>query len=133
MRAFHNHSTGMWLYLCLHGSYGFFWVLKDLSFPDSRFDRKASLGSMLLVFLFLTLYWFISVPLAAGYGVSEPSTSRIVFLVVLYLSGLVLMLGSDYQKYVSLKKKPGIACGMKGWCLRGFLGTRATLTTWARL
>ena len=98
MYAYNNYSTGMYLYLVLHGSYGIFWVIKDIAFPDSRFDRMASVGSCLATFLFLTLYWFIPVPLAAGLGISNPSTARIVFLLGLYVSGLVLMLGSDYPK-----------------------------------
>lgn len=107
MQLYQNHSTGMYLYLVLHGSYGMFWVLKDLTFPDPRFQAKCSLGSSILCVLFLTLYWMIPVPLAAGLGVSEPSTSRIIFLLSLYFLGLVLMLGSDYQKYHALKQKPG--------------------------
>lgn len=108
MNYFNNFSTGMYLYLFLHGSYGIFWVLKDIIFPDFKFNVSAKLGSCISGFLFLTLYWMIPVPLAVGYGISEPSTPRIVFLVVLYLSGVVLMMGSDYQKYYALKKKPGI-------------------------
>jgi hypothetical protein len=38
MQTYNNYSTGMYLYLCLHGSYGMFWVLKDLTFPDPRFN-----------------------------------------------------------------------------------------------
>jgi hypothetical protein len=97
----------MYLYLFLHGSYGIFWVLKDIFFPDPRFKSQSSLGSLVLIFLFLTLYWLIPVPLAAGLGVSEPSTARIILLIVMYIGGLILMLGSDYQKYVALKQRPG--------------------------
>ncbi len=107
MSNFNNYSTGMYLYLFLHGSYGIFWVAKDLTFPDPRFQQQTSIGSCVLIFLFLTLYWLIPVPLAAGLGVSEPSAARIMLLVGMYALGLVLMLGSDYQKYWALKKKPG--------------------------
>ena len=109
MYAYNNYSSGMYLYLILHGSYGIFWVIKDITFPDFRFNKMASLGSLLGTFLFLTLYWFIPIPLAAGLGISHPSTARIAFLLGLYVSGLVLMLGSDYQKYRALKIKPGTA------------------------
>ena len=108
MNYFNNYSTGMYLYLTLHGSYGIAWILKDVIFPDGRFMAKASIGSNVLCFLFLCGYWMISVPLAAGYGINEPSKERIVFLVVLYVLGLVLMLGSDYQKAIRLKKQPGL-------------------------
>ena len=108
MNYFNNFSTGMYLYLFLHGSYGILWVVKDITFPDFKFNVMAKLGSCIGSFLFLTLYWMIPVPLVVGYGINEPSKERIIFLVALYLSGLVLMLGSDYQKYYALKKKPGI-------------------------
>ena len=107
MRTFNNYTPAMYLYLFLHGSYGILWVLKDIFFPDPRFKIQLTLGSLILIFLFLTLYWLIPVPLAAGLGVSEPSTARIILLIVMYISGLILMLGSDYQKYVALKQKPG--------------------------
>ncbi len=97
----------MYLYLALHGTYGFAWLAKDLTFPDSRFMANASIGSNILCFLFLCCYWMIPIPLAAGYGVSNPSNERIVFLVVLYIVGLILMLGSDYQKTMTLKQRKG--------------------------
>lgn len=97
----------MYLYLFLHGTYGILWIIKDLTFPDPRFLGKASIGSLILTFSFLTLYWLIPLPLAAGLGVTNPSQLRIIFLIVLYISGLILMLGSDYQKFYALKKKPG--------------------------
>ena len=37
MVYFDNFSTGAWIYLALHGSYGFFWVFKDTVFPDPGF------------------------------------------------------------------------------------------------
>ena len=77
--------------------------MKDISFPDAKWDKPARIGSSFLAFLFLTLYWLIPVPLAAGYGINEPSFARIVFLVSIYVTGLVLMLGSDYQKYLALQ------------------------------
>ena len=107
MYKYGNYCTGMYLYLFLHGSYGIFWILKDIIFPDGRFNKVVSLGSLTTATLFLWLYWLIPVPLAAGLGISEPSKPRIIFLVSLYVIGLVLMLGSDYQKYVAIKKKPG--------------------------
>ena len=39
MNYFDNFSLGAWLYLSLHGSYGVWWVIKDLVFPDANFLR----------------------------------------------------------------------------------------------
>ncbi len=32
-----NLSLGCVLYLSLHGSYGFLWIIKDITFPDKSF------------------------------------------------------------------------------------------------
>ena len=38
MFYYDNFSTAAWIYFCLHGSYGLFWVMKDLMFPDVGFS-----------------------------------------------------------------------------------------------
>jgi hypothetical protein len=68
MGYFRNWSPAMWLYLCLHGSYGLCWILKDLSFPDPRLKNSMSAGSHIILFLLLAGYWAIPVPLALGLG-----------------------------------------------------------------
>lgn len=107
MLYFRTFSTGMWVYLFLHGTYGFAWVWKDIYFPDTTFKQKGTLGSLVLLFTFLSLYWFIPVPLASGHGVHSPPLVRIILVVSMYLFGLYLMLGSDYQKNTTLAKKKG--------------------------
>jgi hypothetical protein len=37
MFIYNNFSLGSYLYLYLHGMYGFFWVLKDFIFPNKSF------------------------------------------------------------------------------------------------
>ena len=108
MFYFRSFTTGMWVYLFLHGTYGMAWVYKDIKFPDSTFLKKASIGSNILLFIFLSLYWMIPVPLASGYGVHNPPISRIILVITMYLSGLYLMMGSDHQKTTTLAKRKGI-------------------------
>lgn len=69
MAYFNNYSTAMQLYLFLHGTYGIFWLFKDLYFPDASFKRMASFGSLVLLTLVLTLYWLMPVSIATGYGI----------------------------------------------------------------
>lgn len=107
MYHFRTMSTGMWVYLFLHGTYGFAWLTKDILFPDATFKQKGTLGSLILASIFLGLYWCIPVPLAAGLGVHNPPMARIVLVVSMYLFGLYLMMGSDYQKTTTLAKKKG--------------------------
>ena len=48
MFYFENFSKGAYLYFALHGSYGFFWCLKDFTFPDKSFLRKCTISSFLM-------------------------------------------------------------------------------------
>jgi hypothetical protein len=100
-------STGMLVYLFIHGTYGLAWLAKDILFPDATFKKNATLGSLTLVLIFLWLYWFIPVPLAAGFGIHNPPLPRIVLVILMYLFGLFLMMGSDYQKNTTLAQKKG--------------------------
>lgn len=45
MIYFDNFSLGAWLYFTLHGSYGVFWMLKDVITPDKGFARNISILS----------------------------------------------------------------------------------------
>jgi hypothetical protein len=107
MYYFNNFSTGMFVYLFLHGTYGFFWVWKDVCFPDASFKASGTFGSLIILTAFLTLYWCIPLPLAAGSGVDNPPFIRILLVLVMYIFGLYLMLGSDHQKNTTLAVKKG--------------------------
>jgi hypothetical protein len=107
MLYFQNYSKAMILYLCLHGTYGFCWVIKDFVFPDARAQKMGTVCSHVLLFTLLVFYWMIPIPLAMSLGNQNPSILSMCLYVVVYLTGLVLMMGSDYQKYHSLKVKKG--------------------------
>jgi len=49
----------------------------------------------------------IPVPLALGYGTTELSLTKSLFLILIYVIGLIMMLGSDYQKFTTLNQKKG--------------------------
>ena len=117
---FKNTSKGILLYLLLHGSYGIFWVLKDLFFPDARALKQATIGSHLLLSVLLGSYWAIPLPLVLGYGISSPSLLLSMLVVTLYVIGLILMLGSDYQKYQILKTRKGTVFCISGLITSGF-------------
>ena len=107
MVYFNNFSTEMWLYLALHGSYGMFWLFKDVFFPDATFKEKATFGSISLVVLLLVLYWTIPVTIAIGVGVQDPTSLRIWTCIIMYIVGVVLMMGSDIDKNRRLAIKKG--------------------------
>lgn len=59
----------MYLYLFLHGTYGIFWLLKDLFYPDASFTKMASIGSLFVATALLLMYWMMPVTIATGYGI----------------------------------------------------------------
>jgi hypothetical protein len=107
MCYFDNFSLGLILYALLHGSYGLCWLTKDLLYPDPAFKKKASVGSLLVATLLLSMYWIIPISIAGGSGIQSPSTFRILTMLGLYLGGLILMMGSDYQKAYTLARQKG--------------------------
>lgn len=105
---YQNFSTGMYLYLGLHGSYGVAWLFKDYVFGDKSFAVKVNFGCFLVMVTVLTLYWMIGWSVASGYGIQEPSYERIKLCLIFYLLGLALMLGADAQKTFTLQYKKGL-------------------------
>ena len=41
-----NYSVGAWVYLCLHGVYGWCWLIKDAAGRDSSVDRPITFGAI---------------------------------------------------------------------------------------
>ena len=66
-----------------------------------------ALGSHLILLILLSGYWVIPIPLALTLSVLYPDNLRVAVIVLIYLTGLILMMGSDYQKYHALKKRKG--------------------------
>lgn len=98
------HNATAWIYLALHGTYGFLWVWKSRVFPDKNWERRASIKDGLTIWTGLTLYW-IAPYLIASRNIEAPpwllglSTSMFCFGVFLHFS-------SDMQKHMQLKLQP---------------------------
>jgi protein-S-isoprenylcysteine O-methyltransferase Ste14 len=106
MAVYNNFSTGPWIYLALHGGYGFLWLLKDRIYPDKRWEEDISLGLGISTFLFLGAYW-VAPWLLISQGV-QPSNPILAIAVFLNLLGVFLHYSSDAQKYFTLKYQPGL-------------------------
>jgi protein-S-isoprenylcysteine O-methyltransferase Ste14 len=94
-----------WVYLALHGSYGYLWVLKSLIFPDATWEQKTSFGYGLVIWGGLSLYW-IAPWLLVWRGNHAPSWYLAV-CIGMYILGVFLHFGGDMQKYTALKYRPG--------------------------
>lgn len=101
-----NFSTGAWLYLALHGTYGIMWLMKDQIFPDRQWEKEVSLGFGVFAWFALILYWIAPwILIRSGAQPGALETAGSVFLVVF---GTMIHFGSDAQKYFTLKYRPGL-------------------------
>jgi steroid 5-alpha reductase family enzyme len=106
MLFYQNFSTAAWVYLALHGGYGFLWLFKDRVFPDRQWEEKVSIPYALLAFSALGLYWVAPWILIRNHA--EPAAPVIGAAVALNIFGSVLHFGSDAQKHYTLIYKRGL-------------------------
>jgi len=57
MFIYQNFQFGAWVYLALHGTYGLLWLLKDQIYPDKQWEQEISVGTGILGFVSVSLYW----------------------------------------------------------------------------
>lgn len=103
---FDNFSIAAWVYLALHGSYGFLWLMKDRLYPDKKWEEEVSVPYTILVFFSLGMYWIAPYILISQHKL--PGEMIIAGAVALNMFGIVLHFGSDAQKYFTLQHKPGL-------------------------
>lgn len=106
MWFYNNYSLAAFVYLALHGSYGFLWLLKDRIYPDKQWEQQVPLWYALVAFLALCLYWAPAFILI--YNHAEPPGYIICIATTLNLIGGVLHFGSDAQKHFTLQYKRGL-------------------------
>ena len=116
MIRYHNYSTADWVYLALHGSYGFCWLLKHVVFPDPKWETRATFGGGAVVFMLLAAYWvapYLLISDVLGTNRPTPSNGLIAFCIALFTVGLMIMVATDCQKRFTLRYRRGlIADGM---------------------
>ena len=112
MMIYDNYSTVAFVYMALHGSYGFCWLIKHFAFPDSSWEKKITFGGAVMAFiLVLGPYWlfpFLLISGVLGPDHSEPSNFMLMFCISLHTLGVVIMMASDCQKYYTLKYHKGL-------------------------
>lgn len=102
-----NYSATATTYTALHGSYGLCWYLKHCVFPDPRWEPKVTIGSAVVAFTsVLGPYWYIAYN-AIMRG-AERSNTALCAATIVYTVGIVLMIGSDTQKYFTLRERKGL-------------------------
>ena len=107
MHYFDNFSLGAWVYLGLHGVYGYTWLIKDLSFPNSAFAKRITIGGLLAVFVGLNLFYW-SLPWLFISRFIEPSGPVLFAAVFMHTLGVAWMVASDLQKNCVLRYRKGL-------------------------
>ncbi|KAF8281393.1 Present in the outer mitochondrial membrane proteome 23 [Trypanosoma cruzi] len=107
MKKSGNYSATATTYTAIHGGYGLCWLLKELIFPDAKWQKKITLGSAIAIFLsVLGPYWYIAYNAIMKHP--EHSNISLCMAIIVFQIGLSLMMGSDCQKYFVLKKEKGL-------------------------
>ncbi|HEY9883970.1 MAG TPA: DUF1295 domain-containing protein [Thermosynechococcaceae cyanobacterium] len=106
MLAYQNFTLGPWIYLALHGSYGFLWLLKDRLYPDKQWEQVIPLGTGVFTFALLGLYWVPPFLLISRGTV--PPLPLVAGAIALNILGVFLHFVSDAQKYYTLKYRAGL-------------------------
>ncbi len=100
-----------WIYLALHGTYGYLWILKSKIFPDKQWENKTSIGYGLVIWAGLSLYWISPYIIITGNHMIPFNIPLypvyIFFCISLFIFGVFLHFTSDMQKYITLKLNPG--------------------------
>lgn len=106
MVAYQNFTLGPWVYLALHGTYGFLWLLKDQIYPDKQWEQEIPIGMGIFGFGLISLYWVAPfILISSG---SEPPLPLVAAAISLNILGVFLHYTSDAQKYYTLKYRPGL-------------------------
>ena len=110
MWYFANWSTEAFVYLSLHGTYSVLWLIKEVLYPDRRFQEKQPMWiGMLFIFLPLAAYYIAPYLLISRHLALEPFV--IGLAIGLYTLGIFLHYVSDAQKYYTLQLQKGLIEG----------------------
>jgi len=95
-----NFSPTAWIYTAIHGSYGLCWLLKDTYFPDANTKEKGSFVGISLLIMILSFYWYM--PWVVIATRVEVHVAQQAVCVCMCMTGVVLMMVADCQKYFAL-------------------------------
>lgn len=100
-----TRNTTAWVYLALHGTYGFLWVLKSRLFGDRQWERPIPLSFGFATWLVLSLYW-IAPWMITSRGIEAPPWF-LALAISVFAFGVFFHFAADMQKHVALKANPG--------------------------
>lgn len=110
MVYYDNYSTAAWVYLGLHGIYGYTWIIKDLAYPNPSFsEKRMTIFGFVYLYVGIACYWLLPWLLIARH-IDPPGF--IVFLsIALCMLGVTFMATADVQKNLLIRHKKGLITG----------------------
>jgi protein-S-isoprenylcysteine O-methyltransferase Ste14 len=108
MMVYHNnYSLGAWVYLGLHGVYGYTWLIKDLAFPNQAFEKRITIGGLLMLHAGLNFfYWGLAWVFMSRHV--EPSGPLLFAAIFIHTLGVAWMAASDLQKNCMIRYRKGL-------------------------
>ncbi|MDX1454241.1 MAG: DUF1295 domain-containing protein [Gammaproteobacteria bacterium] len=98
-------NTTLWVYLALHGTYGFLWIMKSRWFGDASWERETGIAYGLVIWGGLSLYWITPVWIA-HFDVDAPNW-YLAMCIGIYALGVFFHFAADMQKHMHLKHARG--------------------------
>jgi len=102
-----NFNTAAWVYLGLHGIYGYCWLVKDFGFRDRGFDPRVTWGGALMAYLLL-IGWYWLFPWFFLTRDQQPSNTLLFTAIAIHSWGITWMIAADCQKFFQLKYRSGL-------------------------
>lgn len=107
MKYTDNFSVGAWVYLSLHGVYGWCWLIKDAVGRDSSMDKPVTFGGIAALYATYAV-WIWALPWLFLSRHVEPSNVTLALCICLHTLGVVTMVAADLQKTFTLRLKKGL-------------------------
>ncbi len=102
-----NFSTVAWVYLGLHGIYGYCWLVKDFGFRDGSFESRTTYGGAVMSYVLL-VGWYWLFPWFFLTRETAPSNELLFAAIATHTWGITWMIAADCQKHFQLKYHKGL-------------------------
>jgi protein-S-isoprenylcysteine O-methyltransferase Ste14 len=107
MHWFDNFSLAAWVYLGLHGTYGYTWLVKDLAFPNAAMAKRMTPAGVLAFYALLgPAYWCLPWLFLSRH--IDPSGPVLFIAVAMHTLGVAWMVAADLQKNCVLRYRKGL-------------------------
>jgi protein-S-isoprenylcysteine O-methyltransferase Ste14 len=102
-----NFSTAAWVYIGLHGIYGYCWLVKDFGFRDGSFNERVTWGGAVMAYVLL-VGWYWLFPYFFLTRDQAPSNALLFTAIAIHTWGITWMIAADCQKHFQLKYRKGL-------------------------